>query len=89
MPTVGSKIKKIDAYKDKAPTCPGPTCKYVDHVIEILIEEIKPLIPAKDKAFYLEVQENLKAELEFIRECNRGLREHSKYWYESFKKEVK
>jgi hypothetical protein len=78
--------KTYDDYKQGAPTLPGPTCKYIDHVIGILIEEVKPMIPTKDKAHYLEVLNVLKTNMEYIRESNRSLRASSKYWNDVSKK---
>jgi hypothetical protein len=78
--------KTYEDHKKDAPTIPGPTCKYVDHVIDILIEEIKPMIPNKDKAHYLEVLNVLKTNMEYIRESNRSLRTSSKYWNDACKK---
>jgi hypothetical protein len=49
-------------------------------VIDILIEEVKPMIPQKDKPHYLEILHLLKTEMEYIRESNRKLRDSSKYW---------
>ena len=69
--------KTYEDYKKTAPTVPGPTCKYIDHVIDILIEEVKPMIPQKDKPHYLEVLHVLKTQMEYIRESNRKLRDSS------------
>jgi hypothetical protein len=79
---------KIDTYKLKSPTYVGPTCKYIDHIIEVLDDEIKPLISEKDEDFFSEIQRQLIAQLEFIRSSNQTLRDSSQYWYQSFKKEV-
>ena len=55
-------------------------------VIDILIEEVKPMIPQKDKTHYLEVLHVLKTQMEYIRESNRKLRDSSKYWNDTSKR---
>jgi hypothetical protein len=88
MPAKQTRSEKIANYKNKAPTFVGPTCKYVDHIQTVLDEEIKPLIPEKDEDFFYEISKQINAQLEFIRSSNETLRSSSKYWYESFKKEL-
>ena len=89
MATKTTRLDKIKKYKDKSPTFAGPTCMYVDHIIEVLDEEVKPLIAEKDEEFFCKIQRQLNAQLNFIRSANETLRDSSKYWYETFKKEVK
>lgn len=79
----------FEEIQEKAPFVPGPTCKYIDHTIKILIEEVKPLIKDKNKELYLYVLDNLKSELEYVREANRGLRAVSNYYKEQCKKHFK
>lgn len=62
------------------PAIPGPTCKYVDHIIRVLTEEVKPMIKDTHKDFYGHVLSTLKGELELLRESNRQLREVGKYY---------
>ena len=88
MPPRITRHDKIKKYKEKSPTYVGQTCKYIDHIINVIDEEIKPLIPEKDEDFFLEIEKQINAQLEFIRASNQTLRDSSKYWYESFKKEV-
>ena len=88
MPAKQTRSEKIAKYKDKAPTFVGPTCKYIDHIQTVLDEEIKPLISEKDEDFFYEISKQINAQLEFIRSSNETLRSSSKYWYESFKKEL-
>lgn len=86
MPAKLTRQDKIDKYKMSAPTFVGPTCKYIDHIQEVLDEEIKPLIAEKDEDFFYEITKQINAQLEFIRSSNQTLRDSSKYWYDSFKK---
>jgi hypothetical protein len=79
---------KVDRYKSNSPTYVGPTCKYIDHIIDVVDEEIKPLIAHKDREFFDEIQRLILAQLEFIRSSNETLRNSSKYWYDSLKKEA-
>jgi len=88
MPKPSARQQKIDRYKESAPTFVGPTCKYIDHIQSVLDEEIKPLIPEKSLDFFYEIDKQINAQLEFIRSSNDTLRRSSKYWYDSFKKEV-
>ena len=88
MPAKLTPQDKIDKYKLKSPTYVGPTCKYIDHIQSVLDEELKPLIAEKDEDFFYEISKQINAQLEFIRSSNQTLRDSSKYWYESFKKEV-
>jgi hypothetical protein len=83
-----TRLEKIEKYKEKAPSFAGPTCKYIDHIIDVIDEEVKPLISEKDEDFFNEIQTILNAQLNFVRSANDTLRSSSKYWYESFKKEV-
>ena len=64
----------------KPPVIPGPTCKYIDHLIQTLTEEVKPLIKDEAREYYLHILTKVKADLEYIRECNRQLREVGKYY---------
>ena len=89
MATKLTKLNKINKYKSKSPTCAGNTCKYIDLLIDVLDEEIKPLISDKDQDFFSEIQTQFVSELNYIRAANDTLRDSSKYWYSSFKKEVK
>jgi CTP synthase (UTP-ammonia lyase) len=88
MPAKLTRSEKIKKYKEKAPTYAGQTCKYIDHIIDVLDEEVKPLISEKDEDFFIEIQKQINAQLNFIRAANETLRDSSKYWYEIFKKEV-
>jgi len=89
MPAKLTRQDKIDKYKEKAPTFVGPTCKYIDHIQSVLDEELKPLIAEKDEDFFYEISKQINAQLEFIRSSNETLRQSGKYWYESFKKELR
>jgi hypothetical protein len=83
-----NRTEKIAKYKSKAPTYVGPTCKYIDHIQNVIDEELKPLIAEKDEDFFYQITKQINAQLEFIRASNETLRDSSKYWYESFKKEI-
>jgi hypothetical protein len=86
---MATRLTKLNKYKDKSPTYAGNTCKYIDLLIDVLDEEIKPLISDKDQDFFSEIQTQFVSELNYIRAANETLRDSSKYWYSSFKKEVK
>lgn len=62
------------------PVIPGPTCKYIDHIMRILTEEVKPMIKDNNREFYGHVLYTIKGELELLRESNRQLREVGKYY---------
>ena len=82
-------MKDLSEILNKAPACPGPTCTYIDHIMRVLTEEVKPLISDKNKHLYLHVLTNVKSELEYVREANRALRDTSKYYREECKKLLK
>lgn len=65
---------------EQEPFIPGPTCKYIDHIVRVLTEEVKPMIKSSDKEYYGHVLLAIKGELELIRESNRQLREVGKYY---------
>tara|TARA_E500000318_G_scaffold86880_1_gene83675 strand:- start:5055 stop:5327 length:273 start_codon:yes stop_codon:yes gene_type:complete len=76
--------KDINHYKDKAPYVPHNTCPYIDNCVQIIEDEIIPLISETGKTNYgKEVLEVLKANIEFIRSSNETLRRSSKYWYDA------
>lgn len=78
-------MKTFNDIKNNAPATPGPTCTYIDHIMRVLTEEVKPLISDKNKQLYIHVLTNVKSELEYVREANRALRETSKYYREECK----
>ena len=78
-------MKTLTDITNNAPACPGPTCTYIDHIMRVLTEEVKPLISDKNKQLYMHVLTNVKSELEYVREANRALRETSKYYREECK----
>jgi hypothetical protein len=63
-------VKTFNDITNNAPAIPGPTCTYIDHIMRVLTEEVKPLISDKNKQMYIHVLTNVKAELEYVREAN-------------------
>ncbi len=65
---------------ENEPCIPGPTCKYIDHIVRVLTEEVKPMIKDSNREYYGHVLSSIKGELELLREANRQLREVVKYY---------
>jgi len=76
--------KDLNDFKEKAPYVPHDTCPYIDNCIQIIEDEIIPLISENGKNNYgKELLEVFKANIEFIRSSNETLRRSSKYWYDA------